>query len=128
MDGSAKTLIVTAEGVSTNFPKAEVLRCGQGRVDLTALADHLALRGVQRLLVEGGGTVAWSFLRAGLVDLFHVYVAPWVMGDEGAPSLLAGNNAEGLKDLRQLRLREVTTLGEGLLVTYEPVREDVRGG
>lgn len=127
MDGSAPTLIVTADGVSADFPKAEVLRCGQERVDLMALADHLTLRGVQQLLVEGGGTVAWSFLRAGLVDRFHVYVAPWVMGDENAPSLLAGNRAEGLKDLRQLRLREVTTLGEGLLMTYEPVREAVDG-
>ncbi|MFQ5907931.1 MAG: 2,5-diamino-6-(ribosylamino)-4(3H)-pyrimidinone 5'-phosphate reductase [Thermoplasmata archaeon] len=133
MDGSAPTLIVTAEGDWGPFAKAEVLRCGRERVDLKALVAHLAARGVSRVLVEGGGTVAWSFLRAGLVDRFHVYVAPWVMGDEAAPSLLAGNSAEGLEDLQRLRLREVTTLGEGLLLTYEPVRraadrEGARGG
>ncbi|MFQ5920223.1 MAG: RibD family protein, partial [Thermoplasmata archaeon] len=78
----------------------------------------------RRLLVEGGSTVAWSFLRAGLVDRFHLYIAPWVLGDERAPSLLAGNKARVQGDLARLRLREVTTFGDGLLVTYEPLREE----
>ncbi|MFQ6012725.1 MAG: 2,5-diamino-6-(ribosylamino)-4(3H)-pyrimidinone 5'-phosphate reductase [Thermoplasmata archaeon] len=124
LDGSAPTLIATAEDTSKDFRPAEVLRCGEGRVDLPRLVEHLAGRGVRRILVEGGGTVAWSFLRAGLVDRFHVYVAPRVMGDERAPSLLAGNTVRRREDLPTLRLREVTTLGEGLLVTYEPVRDE----
>ncbi|MFQ5985909.1 MAG: RibD family protein [Thermoplasmata archaeon] len=123
MDGSSPTLVVTAEDASAEFPKAEVFRGGKGRVDLPALVAHLAGRGVRRVLVEGGGTVAWSFLRAGLIDRFHVYIAPWIMGDERAPSLLTGNRVGGREDMRQLRVREVTTLGEGLLVTYEPARE-----
>jgi 2,5-diamino-6-(ribosylamino)-4(3H)-pyrimidinone 5'-phosphate reductase len=121
LDGTASTLIVTGEGVSGTFANADTIRCGEGKIDLTRLVDHLMDRGVDRLLVEGGGIVAWSFLRAGLVDRFHAYIAPAVMGDDRAPSLLAGNTAEGLEDLHRLRLREVTVLGEGLLVTYEPV-------
>ncbi|MCJ2531172.1 MAG: RibD family protein [Candidatus Thermoplasmatota archaeon] len=133
LDGSTATLIVTAEDVSGTFPNAEALRCGTGEIDLLRLVGHLAERGVQRILVEGGGTVAWSFLRAGLVDRFHVYIAPWTIGDERAPSLLAGNRADSPGDMRRLRLREVTVLGEGLLVTYEPAQkgggtEEGRGG
>ncbi len=121
LDGAAATLIVTAEGVSGTFPNAETLRCGEGEVDLVRLVGRLFDRGVHQILVEGGGTVAWSFLRADLVDRFHVYIAPWAMGDDRAPSLLAGNTADGLGDMRGLRLVEVTILGKGLLVTYQPV-------
>ncbi|MFQ5918848.1 MAG: RibD family protein [Thermoplasmata archaeon] len=133
LDGTAPTLIVMGDEVSGTFPNAETLRCGDGKVDLVRLVGHLKERGVDRVLVEGGGSVAWSFLRAGLVDRFHVYIAPSIMGDDRAPSLLAGNTAEAEEDLRRLRLREVTVLGEGLLVTYKPaVRSTgvgrVRGG
>lgn len=127
LDGSADTLVVTAEESFREYPGAELIRCGEGRVDLAQLVARLADRNVKRILVEGGGTVAWSFLKEGLVDRFHVYVAPWVMGDERAPSLLAGNTAENLGDLTRLQLREVTTLGAGLLLTYEPETTEAGG-
>ncbi|MDX1534085.1 MAG: dihydrofolate reductase family protein, partial [Thermoplasmata archaeon] len=105
LDGTAETLIVTADGTDRSFPNAETLRCGDGAVDLERLLDHLSRRGVTQVLVEGGGTVAWSFLRAGLVDRFHVYITPWVLGDERAPSLLVGNTANDPDALLRLRLR-----------------------
>ncbi len=125
LDGRAETLVVTSEDCTREFPRAEVLRCGKGRVNLPGLLRALEQRGVQKLLVEGGGTVAWSFLRGGLVDLLHVYIAPVVLGDVEAPSLFSGATATDVEDLLRMRLREVTILGGGILLTFHPEsRED----
>jgi 2,5-diamino-6-(ribosylamino)-4(3H)-pyrimidinone 5'-phosphate reductase len=128
LDESAKTLVVTSEECGKTFPGADVVRCGSGRVDLRRLLRLLRNRGIEKLLVEGGGTVAWSFLREGLVDLLHVYVAPVVMGDVEAPSLFAGGVAAREEDIIGMRLREVTILGGGVLMTFVPADREVEWG
>ncbi|WP_227589858.1 bifunctional diaminohydroxyphosphoribosylaminopyrimidine deaminase/5-amino-6-(5-phosphoribosylamino)uracil reductase RibD [Demequina pelophila] len=42
--------------------------------------DALAAREVRTVVVEGGGTVTTAFLRAGLVDEVHAYIAPALLG------------------------------------------------
>lgn len=120
LDGTAGTLIVTAEECTKEFPQAEVLRCGSKLVDLPRLLRILSERGIERLLVEGGGTIAWSFLREGLVDVVHIYLAPVIVADGEAPSLFSGNIARTARDLPRLNLQEVTVLGGGLLLTFRP--------
>ncbi|MBI3131865.1 MAG: bifunctional diaminohydroxyphosphoribosylaminopyrimidine deaminase/5-amino-6-(5-phosphoribosylamino)uracil reductase RibD [Acidobacteria bacterium] len=46
---------------------------GPGGCSLRHLLHELAARGVGRLLVEGGGTLARAFLAEGLVDEFHLF-------------------------------------------------------
>ncbi len=120
LDGRVDTLVVTAEDCTKEFPPAEVLRCGSGKVDLNRLLQALDERGVEKLLVEGGGTVAWSFLREGLVDLVHIYLAPVILADVDAPSLFSGGVAESPSDLFRMKLQDVTVLGGGLVLTFRP--------
>jgi diaminohydroxyphosphoribosylaminopyrimidine deaminase/5-amino-6-(5-phosphoribosylamino)uracil reductase len=49
----------------------------------------LAQRGVTEILVEGGGVLAASLLREGLVDEVHWFVAPRLIGGDGRPALAA---------------------------------------
>ena len=42
-------------------------------------------RGVDRLMVEGGGVINTQFLTAGLADELHLVVAPFFVGDARAP-------------------------------------------
>jgi diaminohydroxyphosphoribosylaminopyrimidine deaminase/5-amino-6-(5-phosphoribosylamino)uracil reductase len=58
------------------------LRSGELAPELRALAEQ----GVQSLLLEGGSTLASSFLRAGLIDKLLVFVAPKLSGS--GPRLL----------------------------------------
>src|SRR5437762_11941369 len=58
------------------------LRSGQIEEELRLLGEE----GVQSLLLEGGPTIASSFLRAGLVDKVLLFVAPQIAG--GGPALL----------------------------------------
>lgn len=51
-----------------------------GGVSPAAVLRRLARSGVNRLLVEGGGAVAGSFLARGLVERMHYFVAPRLLG------------------------------------------------
>lgn len=56
------------------------------RLDLRALLRELRGRGLQRVLVEGGGLTVSSFLHDGLLDRLHVVVAPMLIGS-GRPAI-----------------------------------------
>lgn len=71
---------------------------GREGLDLDTLAGELGALGVSQLLVEGGATLAGSFLRAGLVDEVAAYVAPRLIGGRGAPAPLGAGRA-GVADL-----------------------------
>jgi diaminohydroxyphosphoribosylaminopyrimidine deaminase / 5-amino-6-(5-phosphoribosylamino)uracil reductase len=89
------------------------LRTGGLEEELRALAEE----GVQSLLLEGGPTIAQSFLREDLVDKVFVFVAPRIAGD----GLLFFPADSGLThNLTRLRAEPV---GEDLLLTayiHEP--------
>ena len=60
------------------------------RVNLARALETLKQHGINRLMVEGGGTLNFELLRLGLVDELSAYVAPLVFGGETAPTLAAG--------------------------------------
>jgi len=122
LDGQAPTLIVTSEASERTFARAEVLRCGKEEVDLGALLDRLGGRGIRTLLVEGGSTVIWSFLRAGLVDELSVFVGSLVLGGRSAPTLAGGEGVASLSESIRLSLDRSERLGDGVLLEYSVVR------
>lgn len=63
---------------------ATVVAAGEP-VDLGVVLDDLGERKVERLMVEGGGTIHTQFLSAGLVDEIHLVIAPFFVGDPDAP-------------------------------------------
>ena len=67
----------------------EVLRVAekQGRLDLRAVLSLLAKRGITRLMIEGGPTVASALIEADLVDEAIFFHSPLVIGQEGLPAL-----------------------------------------
>ncbi|WP_435072941.1 2,5-diamino-6-(ribosylamino)-4(3H)-pyrimidinone 5'-phosphate reductase [Halorubrum sp. HHNYT27] len=88
-----------------------------GRVDLAAGFDELADRGVERLMVEGGGEVIYSCFAAGVVDELHVYVGSMVIGGRDAPTLADG---EGFtEEFPRLELVDTERLDDGIVLSYE---------
>jgi diaminohydroxyphosphoribosylaminopyrimidine deaminase / 5-amino-6-(5-phosphoribosylamino)uracil reductase len=61
-----------------------------GRIEVRALLGKLASLGVTKLLVEGGGELAWSFLEAGCVDRAFWILAPKVFGGQNAKTSVEG--------------------------------------
>jgi diaminohydroxyphosphoribosylaminopyrimidine deaminase/5-amino-6-(5-phosphoribosylamino)uracil reductase len=62
----------------------EVPADGTGRVDLQAALRRLGEEGIQSLMVEGGAELVGALLRHGLFDVLRVYVAPILIGGDGA--------------------------------------------
>jgi 2,5-diamino-6-(ribosylamino)-4(3H)-pyrimidinone 5'-phosphate reductase len=84
---------------------AEVWTVGREAVDLRELLSRLKARGIERLLVEGGGELNWGFVRDDLFDELFVTIAPALLGGRDAPTLCEG---QGLTMAGQLRLRLVS--------------------
>jgi diaminohydroxyphosphoribosylaminopyrimidine deaminase/5-amino-6-(5-phosphoribosylamino)uracil reductase len=60
---------------------------GTGGVSLKRVLKELGRRGVTSLLVEGGGRLAASFIGAGLADRLCLFMAPMLIGADGAASV-----------------------------------------
>jgi diaminohydroxyphosphoribosylaminopyrimidine deaminase/5-amino-6-(5-phosphoribosylamino)uracil reductase len=88
------------------------------RVDPAAALEALEMLLLTAVMIEGGGQVAASFLRRGLVDAVEWFRAPIVLGDEGRPAVAA----IALKDLAsapRFRRTAVQAVGEDLWERYE---------
>lgn len=68
---------------------AEVMRAAEknGRLDLNEVLRLLAARGVTRLMVEGGPTVASALIETDLVDEAVFFHSPMLIGEAGVPAL-----------------------------------------
>lgn len=84
-----------------------------------ALAELAALE-VRHVLVEGGPRVAAQFLRAGLVDEVHAYVAPVLLG-AGRPAV-ADLGLTSISQALRLEPTSVEVLGPDVLVVSRPRR------
>ncbi len=90
---------------------------GADRPDLKTVVRILAEAGLTNLFVEGGGQVAGSFLRCGLVDCLEWFRSPRVIGGEGRPAIGALAVA-ALSEAPHFRRVEVNVLGDDLWERY----------
>ncbi|WP_101759069.1 bifunctional diaminohydroxyphosphoribosylaminopyrimidine deaminase/5-amino-6-(5-phosphoribosylamino)uracil reductase RibD [Oceanicoccus sp. KOV_DT_Chl] len=58
-----------------------------GRVDLPELLRVLAEGECNEVMVEAGAVLAGAFAQAGLVDQYHIYMAPTFLGSDARPLL-----------------------------------------
>jgi diaminohydroxyphosphoribosylaminopyrimidine deaminase/5-amino-6-(5-phosphoribosylamino)uracil reductase len=128
-DDGAPTLVATVPGVDDEVRRewesagAEVLTvdaaAGGPGVSLPHLIELLGKRDVQNVLIEGGPTLAWSAVEAGVVDRLVLYLAPKVVGGSDAPGILGGRGVETMGDALPLEIVEVGTLGNDLKVVAD---------
>jgi diaminohydroxyphosphoribosylaminopyrimidine deaminase / 5-amino-6-(5-phosphoribosylamino)uracil reductase len=99
-------------------PGVEVLAAParDGLVDLSRALRLLKERGVARLLLEGGPTIAGAFVRRGLVDQVAAIVAPLLLGGDGAPAALAGTGVAEVLEGPRLSDVRLSALGHDALI------------
>lgn len=93
-----------------------------GRVDLDALMGELGKRGVCQLLVEGGGTLNYSLLQAGLIDKVMLFIAPLIVGGRDSPTSFGGSGVAGLEQAWRLEDLEIKRYDGDLLMIGYPRR------
>jgi diaminohydroxyphosphoribosylaminopyrimidine deaminase/5-amino-6-(5-phosphoribosylamino)uracil reductase len=96
---------------------AEVLEAaGDVGRRLRAALDELGRRGATSLMVEGGATLTGALLDAGEADELRLFVAPLVVGGEGARPLAAGAGAASVAEATRALAMESERCGEDLLI------------
>lgn len=88
----------------------------RGGVSLEDLLEHLGKRDVQGALVEGGATLAWSFVRDALVDRVVLYLAPRLVGGIGGHGVLDGDGFAPIGAAQGLEFERVERIGPDLKV------------
>jgi riboflavin biosynthesis pyrimidine reductase len=108
---------ILTEKVSTAYlkhlreKKVTYLFAGQSEVNLeTALKKLKKLFGIQRLLLEGGGLINGSFLKAGLIDELSQLVLPLADGSMGTSTLFDAEQGYTRRRATPFRLKSVTKL------------------
>lgn len=84
----------------------------RGRVNISDLLKKLAALGVSRLLVEGGGELAWSLIEAGCVDRAIWVIAPKVFGGRDAKTSVEGAGVTRPDQAYSFKPRKVSRLGK----------------
>ncbi|MBR7620087.1 RibD family protein [Phenylobacterium sp. 20VBR1] len=128
-------LIATARDIptyliSTTTPQARLVDAGVRVLQVHAVGDErpelhdvvraLAAEGLTRLFIEGGGQVAASFLRCGLVDQLEWFRAPIIIGGEGRPGIGA-LAIQALSDAPKLKRVDLQLLGPDVWERYERI-------
>jgi len=107
-----------AENVEKLEKKALVIKTGTNKVDLSELAGNLKEIGINSLMVEGGATLNWGMVSAGLVDEIYTFVGNLIIGGATSPTFTDG---EGFleAEMLDLELLLVEKIEEGVLLKWK---------
>ncbi|GLV73230.1 RibD family protein [Streptomyces hygroscopicus] len=124
LDDAAPTMIAVADDADASHLEgvATVVRLPRAKVglDVEALLRELDLRGVRGMFLEGGPTLAASFVSAGLVDRIIAYIAPALLGR--GKSGLEGGSIGTIDDILRCELVDVARSGPDVRLIARPQR------
>lgn len=92
-----------------------------GHIDLALLLKQLGERGIDSILVEGGSTLASSFLEERFIDRVYAYIAPTLFGGRSALTPIGGEGISKLSEALHLVNTTLLQLGPDIRITGEVV-------
>lgn len=96
----------------------EILVIGENKINIKNLLKVLSKKKIKTLLVEGGGTVNWEFIKQGLVDEMIVTITPYLVGGQKAISLVEGEGFSKIQNSKKLKLKKIYKLGNEIVLHY----------
>lgn len=129
-NGDAKTVIASANAYKDDFVGSEKYETfkkrgvkffwsGDERVDLTSLMSYLHEEGIEKLMLEGGATLNFSMIKAGLIDEINICVAPMVVGGADAKTFFDGDGFDTMDEAVRLDFIDSYRLGKDLILKYK---------
>lgn len=100
-----------------NLPEETGTAAGEPQADLAALMKYLGEEEIDSVLLEGGGTLNESALRAGIVHEIRAFIAPKIFGGH-AKSPVEGCGVEHPGEALLWTLSDMECIGEDLVLTY----------
>ena len=101
---------------------AQVITAVDELVDFDILLPKLYEMGIKTLMVEGGASINWEFVRRRIVDEIRLIHLPVIVGGENVPTLVGGEGFKKLKNILHLRLRSHFRRGNQLITEWEVAR------
>lgn len=92
-----------------------------GQVDGLAALKWLAEQGCNNVLLETGATLAGSWLQAGLIDEFKIFMAPVLMGNQARG--LFNLPFDTMSEKQALKIDDIRAIGSDWLISAKPISE-----
>lgn len=135
LNDEAKTIIVTTTEadpkkiVELEKNNVTLIYCSKNEqgICLEEMLDQLYKFGITDILVEGGGEVNASFIRAGLVNKFIIYIAPKLLGGRRSISPVAGEDLETMDLAAKVEFDSFERIGEDLCIIAYPKQGEHHG-
>jgi len=122
-----KTIIVISKKITkqnynklNKFP-VELIVTGENSVNIKSLLRKLSAKKIKTILVEGGGTINWEFIKQNIFDELIVTLSPFLIGGNNAISLVEGQGFDKISKSPNLRLKSVKRLKNHLVLHYVKV-------
>ena len=88
----------------------------EGLVDVKNLVELLGKSGIDSILLEGWGSLNYTFLTERLVDELYAFIAPKIVGGMSAKTPVEGLGVEKVDDAINLELKNVLNMGDDVLL------------
>lgn len=102
------------------FP-VEVIITGENSVNIKSLLKKLSDKKITTIVVEGGGTINWEFIKQNLFDELIITLSPFLIGGNNAISFIQGNGFDKISKSPNLRLKSIKRLKNHLVLNYVKV-------
>ncbi len=121
------TIIVVSKKITdTNLLKLkklpiEIIVAGENSVNLKLLMKKLSTKNIKTILVEGGGTVNWEFIKNNIFNELIVTLSPYLIGGIDATSFVQGKGFAKIINSPKLKLKSIKRLKNYLVLNYTKV-------
>ena len=96
----------------------EIIIVGENSVNLKLLMKKLSSQNIKTILVEGGGTVNWEFIKNDLFNELIVTLSPYLIGGNDAISFVEGKGFSKITNSPNLKLKSIKRLKNYLVINY----------
>jgi 2,5-diamino-6-(ribosylamino)-4(3H)-pyrimidinone 5'-phosphate reductase len=117
------TIIVVSKKITnTNLLKLkklpiEIIVVGENSVNLKLLMKKLSTKNIKTILVEGGGTVNWEFIKNNIFNELIVTLSPYLIGGNST-SFVEGTGFAKIINSPNLKLKSIKRLKNHLVLNY----------
>ena len=126
--GKYRTIVAYADSENTEAKRKRLHEMGveticcpdeNNQVDLKKLMKYLGEEGIDSILLEGGGTLNDSALRAGIVQEVQAFIAPKLFGCMNSKTPVEGIGVRFPSEAVKLKCTDICQIGEDIRITCQ---------